>query len=227
MSGWLLWMPARAETLRILLGPVPEVIELEADGKTFHGGGIDLMRAIARRAGMEFEFIAYPQARAMLLAQQQADACLPISPLPERREMFKWTVPIVPMRLVLLARSDDPRQLHSLEQARKLRVGAMRGTAVAARLKQQGLVMDESVDYLSGLEKLQLGRLDLWAMLDVGLTSMSRRLGIPQPRVALVVDRVDVAFACNRQVSDEAMARLNQAINAMHADGSFKQFDLN
>lgn len=235
MSGWreaaallgaLQAGGAQAETLRMLLTQIPGVIELAPDGASMRGTGVDLMKEVGRRAGVALRFEAYPQARARLLVEQQPDACLPAGRLPELQAKYKWTAPLLHMRLVLLARADDGRQLSGLEQAQSLRVGAMRGTMAAARLKEQGLAVEESADYLSGLEKLRLGRLDLWAMLDVGVSSLAKHLGMAPPRVAWVMDTLDVSFACNRQVDDALIARLDRAIAAMRADGSMGRFDL-
>ncbi|MBW7566203.1 transporter substrate-binding domain-containing protein [Chromobacterium subtsugae] len=216
----------RAETLQVLTTQIPGVIALAADGVTMEGTGIDLMREVGRRAGVDFRFAAYPQARARLLVEQQVDACSPMARLPELGERYKWTATLLPMRLVLLARDGDARRLRSLDEARGLRIGAMRGTMAAARLRARGLAPEESADYFGGLEKLQLGRLDLWAMLDVGVASLARRLGMPQPRVALVLDTLDVALACNRKLDDAVLARLDRAIASMHQDGSINHFDL-
>ncbi|AAQ59347.1 substrate-binding periplasmic protein [Chromobacterium violaceum] len=226
LSGALLAADARAEALRMLLTQIPGIIEQAPDGASMRGVGIDLMKEVGRRAGVELRFEAYPQARARLLVERQRDACLPVAHLPEQAANFKWSAPLLQMRLVLLARGDDGRQLRSLEQAGGLRVGAMRGTMAAARLKERGVAVEESADYLSGLEKLRLGRLDLWAMLDVGVASLARRLEMPPPRVAWVMDTLDVSFACNRQVDDALIARLDGAIAAMRADGSMARFDL-
>ncbi|AUH51862.1 hypothetical protein CXB49_14035 [Chromobacterium sp. ATCC 53434] len=226
LSGALLAADARAETLRMLLTQIPGVIELAPDGASMRGTGIDLMKEVGRRAGVELHFEVYPQARARLMVEQQPDACFPAGRLPELQAKYKWSAPLLQMRLVLLARGDDGRQLHGLERAQSLRVGAMRGTMVAARLKERGVAVEESADYLSGLEKLKLGRLDLWGMLDVGVASLAKRLGMPPPRVAWVVDTLDVSFACNRQADDALIARLDRAIAAMRADGSMARFDL-
>ncbi|POZ61663.1 substrate-binding periplasmic protein [Chromobacterium alticapitis] len=222
----MLAQPCAAAELRLLLVPLPGVMEPEPGGGMAKGGGIELMREVSRRAGVPFHFEFYPQARAMLLTQQQADACMPIAQLPDLRPKFTWSAPILSIQIVLVARRDDDRQWSGLEQARKLRVGALRGSMVASRLRQLGFEPEDSVDYLTGLRKLQLGRLDLWGMLDVGLASVAGRLGMPPPRVALVVERSDVAFACNSQVSPDILASLNRAIAAMQKDGSFQKFPL-
>ncbi|WP_440026204.1 substrate-binding periplasmic protein [Chromobacterium amazonense] len=221
----LLVLPGHAESLRMLLAPVPGIMEPSADGKQ-SGDGVDLMQAISRRSGIAFQYEFYPQARAMLLTQQQADACTPIAQLQNLKPMFKWSAPILPIQIVLVARADDARTWSGLEQARKLRVGALRGSMVEGRLKQLGFFPEESADFRTGLRKLQQGHLDLWGMVDVGLSSASSKLDLPPPRVALVVERSDVALACNNKVSDEAIAALNQAIAAMRKDGSIQKFPL-
>ncbi|QEL54699.1 substrate-binding periplasmic protein [Chromobacterium paludis] len=222
----MLALPCSAQALRMLLVPVPGVMEPAPGDEGSKGDAIALMREISRRAGIPFHFEFYPQARAMLMVQEEADTCMPVAQLPDLRPMFKWSQSILPIQIVLVARHDDDRHWQDLAQARKLRVGAMRGSMVAFRMKQLGFALDESTDYPTGLRKLQLGRLDLLAMLDVGLESAVERLALPKPRVALVVERSDVAFACNRQTEDDILARLNLAIDAMQQDGSFQKFPL-
>lgn len=222
----MLALPCAAQELRLLLVPVPGIMEPAPGEQGSKGGGIELMREVSRHAGIPFHFEFYPQARAMLLVQEQADACMPIVQLPDLRPKFKWSQAILPIQIILVARHDDDRPWQDLAQAKRLRVGAMRGSMVASRMKQLGFELDESTDYLSGLRKLQLGRMDLWAMVDIGLQAVARQMDMPKPRVALVVERSDVAFACNHQVSDETLASLNQAIEAMRKDGSFQKFQL-
>lgn len=222
----LLALPGHAESLRMLLVPVPGIMEPGSNGKTQGGGAIELMREISRRAGIPFAYEFYPQARAMLLVRQQADSCMPIAQMPDLRPMFKWSVAILPIQIVLMAKNGDDRQWPSLERAKRLRIGALRGSMVADRLRQLGFQPEESADYLTGLRKLQLGRLDLWAMTDVGVASVSSRLDMPPPKVAIVVEKSDIAFACNHEVGDEALASINRAIVSIQEDGSIHKYRL-
>ncbi|MDH0343891.1 MULTISPECIES: substrate-binding periplasmic protein [Chromobacterium] len=218
--------PAAAAGLTILVSPQPPIIEVSADQQHVSGAAIDLMRALSLRAGLPFKFTPYPTARAVLLVQQTPDACLTAARFPERETLFRWSEPVIRLRLVLLARHDETRDFGGVEQARQLHIGAVRGTAVASRLKQQGWTLDESADAASSLRKLQLGRIDLLATLDVGIQGLADKMKMATPRVALVVNETDIYFACHPQLSDDAMQRLNQAILAMKADGSIKAFNL-
>ncbi|UTH72823.1 ABC transporter substrate-binding protein [Chromobacterium sp. IIBBL 290-4] len=228
LLGGLAAGSAQAESLRILLIQLPGVMEgvMEGEGQDFHGGGVDLLRELSRRADIPFSFEVYPQARSMLLVQQTPDTCIPLSRFLGPRLQLKWSAPVLPIQLVLFSRGDDTLLVPDLEHARKLRIGAMRGSAVAARLHELGLALEESSDYQTGLRKLQLGRLDLWGMVDIGVSTLSTRVGIPHPRAALVVDKSDIALACNPQVSDRAMSKLDHAIESMRQDGSMGRFDM-
>ncbi|MBN3005883.1 transporter substrate-binding domain-containing protein [Chromobacterium alkanivorans] len=218
--------PAAASGLTILVSPQPPIIEVSADQQHVSGAAIDLMRALSQRAGLPFKFAPYPSARAVLLVQQTPDTCLTAARFPEREALFRWSEPVIRLRLVLLARQDEARDFGGVEQARQFHIGAVRGTAVASRLKQQGWTLDESADAETNLRKLQLGRIDLLATLDVGIQSLADKMKMATPRVALVVNETDIYFACHPQLSDDAMRRLNRAILAMKADGSLKAFNL-
>ncbi|AXE32720.1 hypothetical protein DK842_15610 [Chromobacterium phragmitis] len=226
LLGMGLAMGARGEALTVMLPAMPGLAEPPAGGQEAHGVVVDIVREMGRRANINFRIVFYPQARSRLLAERQADACFPGAHLPELSDKYKWSAPVGQMRMVMLARDDDVRDVRGLEQAKALRVGAMRGTMVAARLKEMGLALDESADSQSGMEKLKLGRLDLWAMLDVGVASLAGRLAMPKPRVAWVIGTLDVSLACNLKVDDSLLARVDKAIAEMRADGSMGRFDL-
>lgn len=230
----LLWLgiaalapaPAAAAGLTILVSPQPPIIEVSADQQRVSGAAIDLMRALSQRAGLPFKFAPYPTARAVLLVRHTPDTCLTAARFPEREALFRWSEPIIRLRLVLLARQDETRRFGKAEQARQFHIGAVRGTAVASRLRQQGWALDESADLETSLRKLQLGRIDLLATLDVGIQGMADKMKMATPRVALVVNETDIYFACHPQLSDDAMQQLNHAILTMKTDGSFKAFNL-
>ncbi|OHX16692.1 hypothetical protein BI343_14270 [Chromobacterium amazonense] len=217
---------ARAQQVQMLFSPMPGVSEPATAGGEPRGVAVDILHEISRRSGVEMHLAFYPQARTRLLVEQQEDTCMPVVHLAEMSARYKWSAPMMQIRMVMLARHDNPLIVRSTEQLKTLRVGAARGTMVAERLKQMGVPLDESADYQHGLEKLGLGRLDLWAMLDIGLQSLSRSMGMAPPRVVWVLDTLDVSFACNQKMDNATLTSINQAISAMRKDGTMAHFNL-
>lgn len=216
---------AMAAGLHILLAPAPPLIG-EGAGPIPRGPGVALLREIGARAGVDVDFRLYPPARAQKLAEVQAGSCSPMARFPERAAHYKWSAPVVAMRLVLLAAAEDKRRFASLEQARGLKIGAVRGSAVASRMQQLGWPLDEVADNGAGLKMLQLRRFDLLASLDAGWRSRATALGIAKPRVALVVEQADIFLGCSLKTDDALIARMSAAIEVMRRDGSLRRFDL-
>ena len=197
------------------------------DGGEVIGSATDKVREIMARAGIGYELELLPWKRAYTLAQQRKDGCVfSTTRTPERETQFKWVGPIDEGEWVLLGRADRNLQLHSLEDARALRIGTYNGDARDEYLRKHGFLVDPAPNDLTNPRKLLLNRIDLWA---AGLRRGSAVLeenGWSQQIVPLLVfNRVKVYLACNPEVPDALVARMGAALEAMARDGTLKRID--
>ncbi|MDP0941341.1 hypothetical protein, partial [Klebsiella quasipneumoniae] len=77
--------------------------------------------------------------------------------------LFKWVGPIGPDDGVMLAKADSKIELADLEQARRYKIGAYKGDAIAETLEKQGLNPIVALRDQDNAQKLVDGQIDLWA----------------------------------------------------------------
>ncbi|UTH72825.1 ABC transporter substrate-binding protein [Chromobacterium sp. IIBBL 290-4] len=220
-AAWLgLTPPAQADSLTIWISPRPP-LSLVDDAGTVAGPITGLLGRIGASAGQTLQLKGCPVARCLMMARRLPDSCALSARGPARETQFKWSHVILNLRMVLLARAEDKRAVASLADVQALRVGVTRGTMQESLLKEAGVPAQESLDVETGLRQLQLERLDLFAALDLDVAQMAKRIAMPAPKVALVLADWPLYFACNANVSDEAMARLNAGVAARRAAGDF------
>lgn len=83
--------------------------------------------------------------------------------LPDREKLFKWVGPIGPDDWILLAKADSKITLETLNDARKYKIGAYKGDAIAETLTKQGLKPVVVLRDQDNAKKLVNGQIDLWA----------------------------------------------------------------
>jgi polar amino acid transport system substrate-binding protein len=86
--------------------------------------------------------------------------------------------------------------------------------------------IDESAEEQNNLKKLLAHRIELWGINEIAAKSVIKASGGVEPRVALAVGTVDGFIACNRQVSDDVMNRLDGAARDMVKEGMFRMLGL-
>ncbi len=198
------------------------------DGKNFardeNIGGIaaDIVREMFKRAGVDYSLtLRFPWERIYGMALENPDYGVFVTArLPEREALFKWVGPIGPDDWVLLARGDSPISLTSLEQARQYSIGAYKGDAIAEHLAGQGLQPVLALRDQENVKKLIDGRIDLWATGDPAGRYLARQEGVTGLKRVLRFDSAELYLALNRQVADETVHKLQQALEQMRADGT-------
>jgi polar amino acid transport system substrate-binding protein len=184
--------------------------------------GTDLVREIMARAGIAYSIDVLPWKRAYTAALERRDACVySTTRTPEREAQFKWAGPISKADWVLMGRADRKLALNKLDDARRYRIGTYNGDARDQYLRERGFDVDPAPSDLVNPRKLMLGRIDLWAA-SLGPSSLTlERLGYAgKVAPVLVFNRIHTYLACNRDVPDATIARMNGALDAMERDGT-------
>jgi polar amino acid transport system substrate-binding protein len=215
-------MPIR---LRLLTESSPPISMRE--GNQVIGSGTDKVREIMARTGTAYTLELLPWRRAFTLAQQRSDACLfSTTRTPDREPLFKWVGPTDEADWVLLGRADRNYGLHTLEDARGLRIGTYNGDARDEYLRTRGFQVDPAPHDLINPRKLLLNRIDLWAASFTRGTTVLTRNGWGAKIVpVLSFNRVGVYLACNPAVPSALIDKMNAALEAMGRDGTMKRID--
>lgn len=196
-------------------------------GNEVIGSGTEKVREIMARTGTGFTLELLPWRRAYTSVQQRDDACLfSTSRTPDRENLFKWVGPTDEAEWVLLGRADRNFQLHTLEDARKLRIGTYHGDARDEYLRARGFLVDPAPVDMMNPRKLMLDRIDLWAAsLKRGTTLLKNNSWGDNIVPVLSFNRVGVYLACNPAVPDQLIDQMNAAAAAMARDGTMQRID--
>jgi polar amino acid transport system substrate-binding protein len=143
------------------------------DGKAT-GMAVDILNAVTAEGGPTFKFdFSQPWARAQAAVHETAgSAIIPLTRTPEREPNYKWIANLFdnPNRLFSAGR---PAPIKTLDEAKGMSVGVMRGSSVEQVLKQLGFTHIEVVanDELAA-KMLAAEHIDAWA----GAESVQRYL---------------------------------------------------
>jgi polar amino acid transport system substrate-binding protein len=218
-------LAAEAPRLQLMTENSPPISML--DGRQVIGSGTEKFREIMARTGTTYTLELLPWRRAYAFAQQQSNACLfPTTRTPEREALFKWVGPTDESEWVLLGRADRSYHVHSLEDARQLRIGTYNGDARDAYLRARGFRVDPAPNDELNARKLMLDRIDLWAVgVRRGATSLAGNGWGREIVEVLSFNRVGLYLACNTAVPGELIDKMNAALVAMGRDGTIKRID--
>lgn len=222
----LWWYPVSASPLIAYTEELPPLNFLQQDKVS--GFSSELLQAMADKAAIPLSQQLLPWARGYAMTQSTPGSLLfSMVRTPERENLFRWVGPIGARRIYLyrLARRKDI-QLRDIEQLKQLRTSTLFESATQKRLLELGLRLGEQQD--SGrsdavnLGKLQLGRVDLVAMLDWAMAWQLQQAGLDARQVqavALLDDQHQYWYALNRQMPDDTVRRLQAALDALQKSG--------
>lgn len=206
--------------LRLLTEDFPPFSMLREDGQV-DGLSSDIVREMMRRAGIAYRIELLPWVRAYNRAVLEPNTCVYSTTRTEQREpQLKWIGPVVENQWVLYGRDDGPKELRSLEAARRYRLGGYTGDAEAQYLIARGFEVDLASNDLQNLRKLLAGRIDLWATgkyLGAALIAREKATGL---RPLLTFNSVFLYLACNQMMADGTVRLLNEHLRGMHKDGT-------
>ncbi|AKA27171.1 substrate-binding periplasmic protein [Pseudomonas chlororaphis] len=192
-----------------------------AQGENIDGIAVDIVREMFKRAGINYSLtLRFPWERIYKLALEQPGyGVFVMARLQDREKLFKWVGPIGPDDWIMLAREDSKIALQSLEQARKYRVGAYKGDAIAETLAKQGLNPLVVLKDQDNARKLVEGHIDLWATGDPAGRYLAKQAGVSGLKTVLRFHSTQLYLALNKEVPDETVARLQAALDQLRQEG--------
>ncbi|SDI37965.1 substrate-binding periplasmic protein [Pseudomonas panipatensis] len=230
-SGLLLAGMARAEVgpdySMVLLTENFPPYNMAINGKNFaqedniDGIAVDIVREMYKRAGINYSLtLRFPWDRIYKLALEKPDYGVFVTArLPDREASFKWVGPIGPDDWVLLARSDSSITLKSLDEAKRYKVGAYKGDAIADYLTQHGFEPVVALRDQENAGKLQQGDIDLWASGDPAGRYLAKQAGVSGLKTVLRFNSDQLYLALNKETPDEVVQKLQAALDKMRAEG--------
>lgn len=193
-----------------------------AQDENINGIAVDIVREIFKRADITYSLtLRFPWERIYKLALENPGyGVFVMARLPEREKLFKWVGPIGPDDWIMLAKADSKISLDSLEQARKYRIGAYKGDAIAETLAKQGMNPIVVLRDQDNARKLINGQIDLWATGDPAGRYLARQEGVSDLKTVLRFNSAELYLALNKDVPDDVVARLQAALDELRKEGA-------
>jgi polar amino acid transport system substrate-binding protein len=119
----------------------------------------------------------------------------------------------------MLAKADSKITLETLNDARKYKIGAYKGDAIAETLTKQGLKPAVVLRDQDNARKLVSGQIDLWATGDPAGRYLARQDGVTGLKTVLRFNSAELYLALNKDVPDEAVGKLQTALDQMRKEG--------
>ncbi|WP_131107787.1 ABC transporter substrate-binding protein [Pseudomonas sp. Sample_10] len=192
-----------------------------AQGENIDGIATDIVREMFKRADITYSLtLRFPWERVYKLALENPGyGAFVMARLPDREKLFKWVGPIGPDDWIMLAKADSKITLQSLDDARKYKIGAYKGDAIATTLAKQGLKPVVVLRDQDNAKKLVNGQIDLWATGDPAGRYLARQEGVIGLKTVLRFNSAELYLALNKDVPDETVAILQAALDQMRQEG--------
>ncbi|MGY2375310.1 substrate-binding periplasmic protein [Pseudomonas sp. SDO524_S393] len=196
-----------------------------AKDENIEGIAVDIVRETFKRAGVSYNLtLRFPWERIYKLALEKPGyGVFVMARLPDREALFKWVGPLGPDDWVLLAKADSKIQLADLEHARRYKIGAYKGDAIAETLEKQGLNPIVALRDQDNAQKLVDGQIDLWATGDPAGRYLARQVGVTELKTVLRFNSAQLYLALNKEVPDDLIAKLQAALDQLRSEGVVDQ----
>lgn len=191
------------------------------------GPAVEVVREIQRRVNNTDPIDLVPWARGYRLVETQANTALFImARTASRNPQFQWIGPFTEAAYALYVKADSKIVLRSLDDAKQLKsIGVYRDDARDQMLTQAGFTnLDRTVENISNLRKLMLGRVDAFASSNVAIDELLSRGGLARDSVreALPLMKVQTWLAFSRQTPEDTVRAWADALESMKKDKTFE-----
>jgi len=214
--------PSMAEqSIKVVASEFPPLTTNE--GGQPGGVVLEVVREAGKRAGIALEFSFLPWQRAQLETQTRKDMLIiPFTRTPSREAQYQWVAPVLEFHTVLVTLATPPS---SIEEARTLVIGYVRGTSFKDEAEQAGFpYVEETNDDLTNAKKLKLGRIGAWVTTDLMAHGVYRQAGYDPAELKYGpnLGPVKISYvAASHEFPKEIAKKIANAIDQMRADGSY------
>jgi len=188
------------------------------------GVALEILQEACNRAGIPLEFNFLPWQRAQWEVQTRNDVLIiPFTRMPSREASYQWIAPLLEFKTVLITLAAPPT---SLDAARQLKVGYVRGTSFKDEAERAGFThVEETNDDETNARKLKIKHIDAWITMDLMADSVYREAGFDPSELKYgpILGPVKISYvAAAPGFPKETAEKITRAVNQMKADGSLQ-----
>lgn len=182
------------------------------------GASVELMQAVVREAGLDFQIKLLPWKRAFLQAQKEKNTCVfSMNFTEERAPLFKWVSPFFREGgLAFFKRADDVRHYGAIEDVRGGVLIAQNADVLIGQLKNEpGIRLIKVRNDAEAMDLLLQGRGDL--MLTgrlIARTLLQDKSRAGKVKLAYPWRPASIGLGCSLLTSDHLVQRLREAHKA-------------
>lgn len=220
----LLATPVAASTYTLEFAENPPFTMVEA-GKE-KGVAIDVIHRLFEKAGLKYQFLAVPLARGMDDAKSKAYTCVfPVQRAQSNEAEYLWVSPIFVINSGFFTHPDAKNGFQVMAGAKKLKVGALRGSGDAEYLKSFGFTVEETNTQDQNVKKLLSKGIDAWATdtLSAAYFMKQQTTSAVNTKRAFIFRRSLGSLACNTRVPRADINKLQSVLDSMIKDGSLQK----
>jgi polar amino acid transport system substrate-binding protein len=204
----------------------------ERDGRRL-GIAVDVLEEMLIEAGSKktrADIRVWPWARGYETALKEKNTVLFSTARTDAREhLFKWVGPIMPSRIVLVAKKERAIHIKSADDLRQsaYKIGVVREDIGGQLLANLGVHKDRTVQANSGIsvaKMLQADRVDMWAYGAPVIMWNLKELGYPADaykEVFTLTESQHYYYAINKDTDDRLVEKLQSALEQVKAKGRF------
>lgn len=183
------------------------------------GHGVDIINEALTRSGVSADMEVTKWSRAITLAEQDANTCVfTTARTPEREDRFNWAGPMYSEAIYLIQKPGANGDVASVEQALTKKVGTQTGDFAVALLDRLGASdIDLAPDAEMTLKKLGAGRVDYMVALE---SAAAVAIEDGSFEIAMEISRNEFFLACSKTTDESVIARMDDAIDSILADGT-------
>lgn len=209
---------AHAQTVKFTTEDYPPYNYRDGDG--LGGAGYEQVIEMMKRVDIDYTVELMPWARALALAESEADTCVfTTAHIPERDDRFKWVEPLAIDRNFMVSRAGSGIAPKTEAEAKEFVVGTQRNDYTQALLERNGFPkIDLATDLGLTLKKLLAGRIDLMPMSEKYFMQLKAE-GNPL-QAQFVFSRQTFSIACNIGFPADLHQRMQAALDSVIADGT-------
>ncbi len=150
------------EKLKIATGEWPPYTSRKMEDK---GMASQIVTRVFEKMGRDIDIVFYPWPRCFnSVMHGKVLAAFPYAPTEERKKKMLYSSPILfsTARLFYYGKQDKPFNFETFQDLKDYRIGGIKGYFYDSLFKKKGIVLDYAPEIKNGLEKLMLGRTDLF-----------------------------------------------------------------
>jgi polar amino acid transport system substrate-binding protein len=197
------------------------------ENEVAQGPSVEIVQAIQAKLGLDNKIEVYPWARGYKMTGENVNtAIFSTSRTKEREDLFKWVGPIAVKKYTFYAKTGSGIKITSLEDAKAYRIGVQLEGVTELDLKTAGFTnLDPVSTQAENLEKLRLGRIDLWYADSGSVIAICKQaeVNIQELEPLFVVREGLMYIAFNKDTDEHIIKAWQAAFDELYREGSIKK----